>query len=227
MKLKSLLGLTAAITIVASLAFAVGVRNNASEKQLPKTGWVAGFHAYHGPGHDTVPVQVFSVTSDINEGLVGVQVKNRSDKAVREVRLAWYVSEASGAGAVLAKGETANLKLTLSSQEKLGISIPNLSWDAVLRPVMRKGSLRGDYDVWVVVSRVVYDNGSVWRFSQPTNVARITGKKNAHFSPEEGCANQTCKKNGDVYQCVDGTGELCTNQGARCTSSICGAMEMQ
>lgn len=222
MKLKSLLGLMVALTIVASLALAFGhgVKTSSSEKQLPLTGWMAGFHSYLGPGYDAAPVQVFSVTSDIKEGLVGVRVKNRSEKGVNAVKLGWYVSEAQGRGAILAKGETSILKLRLPGREKLDLTVPNLSWQEVLRPAMRKGDLRGDYDIWIVVSKVVYDDGSVWTFSQPTNVARINGKKNAHFTPE-GCANQTCKNHEGVYRCVDGAGELCTNNGNNCTSSIC------
>lgn len=209
------------ITILAYLALAFGyeVNHRPSEKQLPRTGWIAGFRSYHGPGYDGVPVQIISVRSDINNGLVGVQVKNHSDKAVRAITLGWYVSEAQGTGEILAKGQTAELKLSLPDQAKLDVTTPNTSWDDVLRPLMRNGNLKGDYDIWIVVSKIIYDDGSVWNFSQPRNVARVAGKQNAHF--ESGCANQTCKKNGDVYQCVDGQGELCTNHGQECTSSIC------
>ncbi len=203
-----------------ALALGYGVNHRLSEKQLPRTGWVAGFHSYHGPGYDSVPVQVFSVRSHINNGLVGVQIKNQSDKAVRAITLGWYVSEAQGTGQILAKGQTAELKLSLPDQTKLDVTTPSVTWDDVLAPLMRNGSLKGDYDIWIVVSKIIYDDGLVWNFSQPTNVARVAGKQNAHF--ESGCANQTCKKNGDVYQCVDGHGELCTNHGQECTSSICG-----
>jgi len=211
-----------AFTILACLALALGyeVNHRLSERQLPRTGWIAGFHSYHGPGYDRVPVQVFSVRSNINKGLVGVSVRNRSDKAVSAITLGWYVSEAQGTGEILAKGQTAELGLNLPDQAKLDVTTQDTSWNDVLSPLMRNGSLKGDYDIWIVVTKIIYDDGSVWNFSQPRNVARVAAKQNAHYV--SGCANQTCKKNGDVYQCVDGQGELCTNHGTECTSVICG-----
>lgn len=212
-----------AFTVFAYLALAFGyeVNHRRTEKQLPRTGWVAGFHSYHGRGYDSAPVQVISVRSNITDGLVGVGLKNHSDKDVRAITLAWYVSEAQGTGQILTEGQTAELKLSLPDQTKLNVNTPSIRWDDVLRPLVRNESLKGDYDIWIVVRKVVYDDGSIWNFSPPGNVARVTGKQNAHF--ESGCANQTCKKNGDVYQCVDGQGELCTNHGQECTSSICGS----
>jgi hypothetical protein len=102
-----------AFTICAYLALAFGyeVVNKNRTEQLPRTGWVAGFHSYHGRGYDTAPVQVVSVRSNITDGLVGVGLKNHSDKAVRATMLAWYVSEAQGTGQILTKGQTAELKL--------------------------------------------------------------------------------------------------------------------
>lgn len=161
-----------------------------------------------------------SVSDRINNGLVGVRVKNWSDKAVKAITLGWYVSDAQGTGEILARGQTAELKLSLPEEAKSDVITPSTSWADVLRPLMRNGTLKGDYDIWIVVNKITYDDGSVWKFSQPRNVARVAGQQN-HFV--SGCANQTCKKNGDVYQCVDGQGELCTNHGQECTSTICGA----
>lgn len=230
MKSRSMLGPIAAFTILAcvALAFAYDVKNKLSEQHLPRSGWVAGFHAYHAAGFDAVPVQVFSVMSEIDKGLVGVRVKNRSERGVTAVRLGWYLSEEQGAGAILAKGETGALALSLPSQQSMELAVPNITWEEILRPVMKNGTLRGDFNIWIAVSRVTYDDGSMWTLPQPTNVAKAAGKKNAHAVDEGGpCANQTCKKNGSVYQCTDGTGELCTNFGERCESSICGAAQIQ
>lgn len=230
MKLRSNLGPIAAFTILGCLTLAFGyeVKNKLFEKQLPRTGWVAGFHAYQAAGYNTVPVQVFSVMSEIEQGLVGVRVKNRSEKRVTSVRLGWYVSDAEGSGTILSKGETAGLKVSLPGKESLEIGVPTVTWRDVLRPLMKKGTLRGDYDIWIVVNRVTYDDGSIWTLPPPTNVAKVTGKKNAHVVNEGGgCAAQTCKKDGDHYHCVDSAGELCTNYGERCESTICGAAEIE
>jgi hypothetical protein len=225
MKSKPKIALLASIAILAFLALAFGYEIK-NRSQFPSSGWTAGFHSYHGTGYDSVPLMVYSVRSEINKGLVGVRIKNRSEKAITSVQLGWYVSDEKGQGKILAKGETPKLAIpnNMTGNQLLELTVPNVSWETILRPVMRKGTLRGDYDIWIVVTKVTYDDGSVWAFSQPTNVARVDGKKNAHVDGGGGggCANQTCKKDGDVYKCVDGAGELCTNFGAHCDSSICG-----
>lgn len=221
MRSRSTFGAITVLLVLACLALAFGYhsRKKPTNNQLPRGGWVAGFHPYHGAGYATVPVRVFSVKSDIRKGLVGVSLRNRSDKGVKVVTLGWYVSEAQTTGAIVASGETAAIRLSLPSQEKLELATPAIGWEDVLRPAMTNGVLRGDFDIWVVVSQLVYEDGSTWRFPAPTNVSRVSDKLNAHF--DAGCANQTCKKDGDVYKCVDGQGELCTNHGSECTSSIC------
>jgi hypothetical protein len=220
MKSKPKIAVLTSIAILAfmALVFAYEIKN---KSQFPQKGWTAGFHAYHGIGYDSAPLMVFSVRSQIDKGLVAVQVKNRSEKSIASIQLGWYVSGAEGAGEILAKGETRVLAASVPGQERAEVAIPNVSWERVLKPLMRNGTLLGDYDIWIVVSKITYDDGSVWTFSQPANVARVAGKKNAHFVPEAGCANQTCKNHEGVYRCVDGAGELCTNHGNECTSSIC------
>jgi hypothetical protein len=221
MNFKSKFGPILAFIILGTVALALGysvVYATLSNTKLPQDGWQAGFHAYHGAGYESVPVQVFSVKSHIEQGLTAASVRNKSDKNVKAVRFGWYVSESKTGGTVLARGETALVSLELTSNQKSEVTTPRLNWDNVLKPAMRNGALKGDYDIWIVVKKVIYDDGSEWSFPEPTNVSKVL-KLNAHY--EEGCANQTCKKRGGVYKCEDADGELCTNHGEECTSSIC------
>lgn len=210
------------ITLVC-MALAVGyVRNTAETKQLPRNGWTVGFHAYRAEGFDLVPVRVTSVTSEGNKGLTKVELRNRSSKSVTAIKVGWYVSTEGGPGTILAKGESALLGLpgALQAGENFQFSLPPVSLAKILKPVVKGKTLRGDYSVQVVVTEVVYDDGSTWKISQPANVARVV-LNYAH--PMPACANQTCRWNASLgsYQCVDGTGELCTNEGSSCTSHAC------
>jgi hypothetical protein len=206
------------------LALAFGyVRNNAeNNKQLPRNGWTVGFHPYHAAGFNEVPVRVISVTSKGNKGLTNVELRNRSEKPVTAVKIGWYVSNENGPGTILTRGESPLMGIpnNLNANESLKLNLPPVSLAKILKPVVKRNTLRGDFSVQVVVTEVVYEDGSNWKFSQPDNVARIAVNY-AHAMPQ--CANQTCRWNASIgaYQCVDGTGELCTNQGDQCTSSSC------
>jgi hypothetical protein len=207
---------TIAVLALAAVGYIRAERNN----QLPRGGWTIGFHSYRADGFDSVPVRVHSVTSKGLQGLTAVGLRNRSSKPVTAVKIGWYLSTEDGAGTILARGESplVSLQAALQADERTQLSVPPVSLAKILRPFVKGNTLRGDYSVQVVVTEIVYEDGSTWKFSQPDNVARV--ELNFAHAPYA-CANQTCKYNGQVYQCVDGTGELCTNSGDICTSSAC------
>jgi hypothetical protein len=225
MRLRRMIGPVVAFSILGVVALAFGyevIGKLADSRPIPRDGWSAGFHAFQAEGFDKVPVQVFAVRSTIKEGLIGVQIKNRSQKQVTAVRFAWFVSDLKGSGTVLAKGEKEGMSVVNLTADAFGeIPVTPVSWDEILRPLVKKGTLRGDYDIWIAVNKVTYDDGSVWTLPQPKNVARAV-RKNAHGVEDSApCANQTCRLNGNAYRCEDGPGELCTNGVTNCLSSIC------
>jgi len=188
--------------------------------QLPRSGWSIGFHSYHAAGFDSIPLRVTSVRSEGLKGLTRVQLQNRSDKPITAVKIGWYLSTEDGPGTILTKGESPLLSLpdVLQPDQDSHLNVPPVSLAKILKPFVKGNTLRGDFSVQVVVTEIVYADGSTWKFSQPDNVARI---KINYAHPMAPCANQTCKFDGTVYHCVDGAGELCTNQGQSCDSSAC------
>jgi len=207
---------TIAVLALAAVGYIRAERNN----QSPRGGWTIGFHSYRAEGFDSVPVRVHSVTSKGYQGLTSVGLRNRSDKPVTAVKIGWYLSTEDGRGAILARGESplVSLPAALQADERTQLTVPPVSLAKILRPFVKGNTLRGDYSVQVVVTEIVYEDGSTWKFSQPDNVSRVELNFAHPLAP---CANQTCKFNSGVYQCVDGTGELCTNNGENCTSSAC------
>jgi hypothetical protein len=204
------------------LALAFGyVRNNA-ENKLPRTGWTVGFHPYRAAGFNEVPVRVTSVGSEGTRGLTNVALRNRTEKTVTAVKIGWYVSTENGPGTILTRGESALIAIpnNFNPRENLELNVPPVSLTKILRPVVKGNTLRGDFSVQVVVTEVVYEDGSKWTFSQPANVARIEINY-SHAMPA--CANQSCRWHSDLgaYQCEGAIGELCTNEGTSCTSSAC------
>jgi hypothetical protein len=204
------------------LALAFGyVRNNA-ENKLPRTGWTVGFHPYRAAGFNEVPVRVTSVRSEGNKGLTNVDLRNRSEKTVTAVKIGWFVSTEDGPGTILTRGESALIAIpnNFKANETIELSVPPVSLAKILRPVVKGNTLRGDFSVQVVVTQIVYEDGSNWNFSQPNNVARIAVNY-SHAMPA--CANQSCRWHSELgaYQCEGANGELCTNEGTSCTSSAC------
>ena len=196
-----------------------GIEDN---DRLPAGDWSVGFHLYQAEGFDSIPVRVISVTSKGNQGLTNVTVSNRSSKPVTAVKFGWYLSTEDGPGTILARGETPVLGFpnTLQADDTLRLSVPAVSLAKILKPIARGNTLRGDYSVQVVVTEIVYEDGSSWKFSQPNNVARV---QIDYAHAMSGCANQTCRWHSEIgaYRCEDGAGELCTNQGQSCDSSAC------
>lgn len=210
------------VTIAALALAAVGYIRAERNNQLPRGSWTVGFHSYRADGFDSVPVRVISVTSKGNQGLTNVTLTNRSEKPVTAVKIGWYLSTEDGPGTILTQGQSALLGLpaTFQADDTVRISVPAVSLAKILNPIAKGNTLRGDYSVQVVVSEIVYEDGSTWKFSQPTNVARVQIN---YAHPVMACANQTCRWHSDIgaYRCEDGIGELCTNQGTSCESSAC------
>jgi len=204
------------------LALAFGyVRNNA-ENKLPRTGWTVGFHPYRAAGFNEVPVRVTSVRSEGNKGLTNVDLRNRSEKTVTAVKIGWFVSTEDGPGTILTRGESALIAIpnNLKANETIELTVPPVSLTKILRHVVKGNKLRGDFSVQVVVTQIVWEDGSNWNFSHPNNVARIAINY-SHAVPA--CANQSCRWHSELgaYQCEAANGELCTNEGTSCTSSAC------
>lgn len=227
MRSQSKFAIGAIVSILALLTLALGYELNNKNGQLPSKGWTVGFHAYRALGYDSVPARVLGVTSQGQKGLTGVQIKNISAKTVTAVKFGWFVSEERGEGAILSKGTTPLMALAaaLPPQETIDVTVPTTSLDRILKPAMRRGTLKGDFSVQVVAQEIVYEDGSVWKLPQPQNVARLTPKY-AHAVDDGGggaCANQSCRWHSELqaYQCEAANGELCTNYGGSCNSSAC------
>lgn len=192
------------LVLVVTLAATMGHEG----ERLPSGDWTVGFHLYQAEGFDSMPVRVTSVKSEGAKGLTGVGLRNRSSKSVIAAKLGWYVSTEGGPGTILAKGELPLLHATLHANESMQLSIPPLSLAKILKPVAKGNTLRGDFGVQVAVTEIVYEDGSRWKFSPPTNVARI--KVQYAHAPQGGC--------GQICRWIPAVGYVCESvaQNVRC-----------
>jgi hypothetical protein len=222
-KLHNLYYTLFAVIACVGLLFAYKTTSGVDAKPLPRKGWTVGFHAYRISGYKSLPVKVYGVTSAGERGLEVAHVRSKSDKIVIGVRIKWFVSE-KDKSSILAKGETPLLNLPglVGAQPSFDVKVPDATLDRILRPVMKNGQLRGDFDVQVVVGEVKYLDGSFWKLPEPTNLVVVPIRK--HHGAYDACPGQTCRLAPDLfsYQCADSKEEECINSGTICSSYICG-----
>ena len=217
----------AILVLLVSLAVAMGYEStNDVEDRLPGGDWTIRFHLYQAEGFDSIPVRVFKVRSEGEKGLTEVGLRNRSSKSVIAVRIGWYVSTEGGPGTILAKGESPLLALpaTFQANETLQFNVPPVSLVKILKPLLKRNTLQGDLGVQVLVTEIVYEDGSTWKFPQPDNVAQIKVQY-AHAPAPQGPCGYTCAwiPATESYACVaDSQNVKCAGgPGTPCVTEAC------
>lgn len=217
-----------AVIACVGLLFPYKTTGGVDATPLPRKGWTLAFHAYRMNGYQDLPVKLYGVTSAGEQGLELAHVTVKAHEIVTGVRISWFVSEKDKTS-ILAKGETPLLNLPglVGARPRFDVNVPDVTLDRIMRPVMKRGQLRGDFDVQVVVSEVKYLGGSIWKLPEPTKLVVEPIRK--HHGAYDDCSGQTCRLAPDLfaYQCADSQGEHCTNYGNKCDSYICGYAELQ
>jgi hypothetical protein len=210
----------AAAALTVTLAYA-SVSHPGTE-QIPRGDWLVGYHSYMGEGYRAIPVRVFSVRSELRKGVTRVSLSNREEKTVTAVKLKWFLSDDKRPGPVLQQGETPLLGLStsLAPGGKQILTFPVVAFEKIYKALMKGDTLNGDFRIQIAVSEITYEDGTTWTWAQPAGITSLDPPKFNHAPAP--CANQTCKNGGaGSYICVDGAGELCTNSGSSCDSSLC------
>lgn len=180
----------AVLVLLVCLVVAMGYE----EDRLPGGDWTVRFHLYEAEGFDSIPVRVTSVRSEGDKGLTEVGLRNRSSKSVIAVKIGWYVSTEGGPGTILAKGETPLLALpaTLPANETLQLNVPPVALVKILKPLLKRNTFDEDLGVQVLITEIVYEDGSTWKFPQPDNVAQIKVQY-AHAPAPQGACGWSCR----------------------------------
>jgi len=131
---------------------------------------------YRLPDADTMPVQVSaaegSVSGDGWLAIRNVRVKNRSDKPIQSVQISLYLIGEQDPKKILASAVLNKGKYTYPGFEagdemlySTRISTNLLTGKpALLKSVMKDGSLEGKYNILVGVSRVEFRDSGSWEF---------------------------------------------------------------
>jgi hypothetical protein len=151
----------------------VGSAQNLKEAQqtvdrLPTGNWEVSARPDLRSGSDSVPVYLYSVTTDASKGLAitSVGLWNRSPLPVTSLRIRWSLTSAEARNKDLLSEETDLISLDkpLKENETVEISPPIASFARMSRSLLPKNSnkLDGSYLIHVWVTEVVYANGSAY-----------------------------------------------------------------
>lgn len=173
-----------ALTAVVTAPQALGQSKENKSVKLPAGNYSLRVLPFVGPGYDSIPVVVFSTTSDLPKGaaVTEVGIENRSGRAVTAVRFGWRLSTEQNREAVLLQGQTPLLALrnTLLPGNSVVVLYQVTSLARIHEPLLKNGTLNGNFSIEVMVSEIHYEDGSPWA---KTNSARANIVKAAHVSP--------------------------------------------
>lgn len=135
---------------------------------------------YRGPRYQSIPVQVFSVTSGLAEGrmtVTSVVLKNQSTKSVSAVKIHWFVKKQDnlsleGDALLLDEGDTSLLDIDISPGGEQTLDHPPIvTFKEIFgNPTFKKSyedrTLTGLFLIDIMVGEIIYADGSTWSTRQ-------------------------------------------------------------
>lgn len=215
------------LTLAAVFAsFTVATNAQGAPNKLPRGDWTLSAGVYSGPGYESAPVDVFSVTTDAGRGLTVTQVEllNRTDQEVVAVKLRWYLKTDER---ILQEDVTSFLDVDLPARGKQSLAYPVVSFARLARALARDGQLRGNYRIEVTVAEVEYAGASARRARARGAERHIkTTLKRVAAQDTTPCQNQGCVYNStrNSYICTGKPNTFCSIRppGRPCTETRCG-----
>lgn len=218
-----------AVAILASLTyFTTDTMCQSARTKLPSGNWTLSAGPYSGPGYEAAPVDVYSVMTEADKGLMVTRValSNSSSKDVTAVKLHWYLIDKEQ-GTVLKEGKTPLVDVDIPAGKTEFLSYPVISFSRLYKSLMKGAGLSGNYRIEVAVGEVVYAEGSAHVRSR---AGHVSYRKAAHLRTTTivDCQDQGCRYNATEgirsYQCTSNHGTLCsvTLAGRACTETRCG-----
>ncbi|HWT01258.1 MAG TPA: hypothetical protein VN256_13505 [Pyrinomonadaceae bacterium] len=141
---------------------AAGKSNNPS---ADKSSWSVYCLPYISADIDRRPVIVRSVTTDPKRGLAvnKVEIFSRS-KAVRSVKLKWYLSDDKNKGVILLQGETPSIKFdrVLPAGGTTEVRRDVVVFDEILDKVSDHAARGAEFRLDVSVGSAAYADGDTW-----------------------------------------------------------------
>lgn len=203
------------------------VKSQANADRVPPGKWTFSAGPYFGSDYESIPVDVFRVTTNAAKGLTitSVGLHNKDTRNVTGVRMRWYLKDKDQNGRVLLEGETPLIEVSVSAGKGKILDYPVVSFAGIHKSLMKNGSLSGNFRLEIAVFEVHYADQTAWAKGQ---ISRLMFKKAAYsVGSTFGCQGQGCSYNGtpgvESYQCGSNVGTTCvpSTNGQSCTESRC------
>jgi len=141
---------------------------------LPSGNWTLTHTPYSRPGYETMPILVTGVKGDAAKGLAisVVCLKNQTPKPIESYKVTWYLYEKELPDRILQRGETPLVyPANLGANQQRVVDIPVVSFINICNPLLKDGSLTGNFAIDVAVLEVRFEDGTIWRAEgMPTEV---------------------------------------------------------
>lgn len=142
-----------------------------AKDQKPRGRWGIALVSDMGQFNDnSVPVAVGAIQSLAGAGkYLGVlkvkrlEIKNRSHKAVKSVRLRWSIVSLDDPSKALIEGILPSVKFLAEAGSSKVIEIPPLYPVLLFKSLAKNGELNGQFKVTIGVQEARFANGSYWR----------------------------------------------------------------
>jgi hypothetical protein len=127
-------------------------------ENLPPGKWTFAAGPYFGPDYESIPVDVFRVTTDARKGLAvtSVGLHNKETRDVTGVKLRWYLKDRGQADRVLLEGTTPMLGVLVPAGKARILEYPVASFAKIHKPLLKSGELTGQFRLEVAVAEVQY-----------------------------------------------------------------------
>ncbi|MBV9209863.1 MAG: hypothetical protein JOZ52_04505 [Acidobacteria bacterium] len=202
--------------------------------QFPRGEWSVSSHPFLGSDSEVTPVLVTSVTTDAKRGVAVTKVglENLTKSNVAAVKLTWRLSSEQAPDRALSQGQTPFITRDggLPAGSSLVLRFPVVSFAKIYRPLMRNGTLDGEFRIDLSVSEILYEDGSKWanNDSSQTKAERETNHASRPapqgLCPRQACETRTSPSGNVFYACRDSnSNELCSvaQDAFSCTNTSC------
>jgi hypothetical protein len=182
-----------------------GAGGQSNDTELPAGDWTFSAHPDFRPDFETVPLYLYSVTTDSRSGLeiTKIGLWNRTSKPVVSVKLQWMLTTEEDQNTPLIQGETQHIYFEKPFKEKSTKEIkpPVPSFAQVSRSMVSSATnkLEGNYRLDLAVCEANFEDGSTWVRSN--NVIRKVGL--FRQSPDD-CGQRRCQKQQCFFDMVRG-----------------------
>lgn len=212
----------------------VGQTKAPLSQAFPRGNWSVSSHPYLGADSESAPVIVTSVTSEAKKGIAVTKVglDNQSQANVAAIKLTWQLSSEQNAGKVLLQGQTPYITRDggLPAGSSLVLRFPVVAFAKIYQPLVRNAALDGNFRIDILVSEILFEDGSKWAKSDSSQAGLIKAAHHASRPAIQGtCGRQACETRtspaGNVfYACrASDSNERCSvsDDGFSCTNISC------